>query len=384
MEGIAAAVQIFRVARDVARFFFRVPHALHADFLARIALGPQRLAEAALVRRDQARGRAEDGGRGAVIALEADHLRAGKIALEAQDVLHLRAAPAIDRLVVVADHADIAGRAREQLEPQILHDVGVLILVHQHVFEAVAIVGEDFRLRAQDGQRVEQQIAEVRGVQRFQPLLILAIELAALAEREAVAFAFRHGLRRQPLVLPLVDHRGQRARGPALLVDIRGLKDLLHQAKLIVGIENGEIGFEAGKFRMAAQNLRADGMEGAEPLHPLDHAADQRADALLHFARGLVGEGDAKNLPRPGAARGEDVCEPRGQHARLAGSRAGQHQHRPVHGLDRLALLRVQAGEIRRLPRNRPSRIRSAALSGLLHPRTPHPTDRDSGRRNRS
>jgi hypothetical protein len=47
-------------------------------------------------------------GRRAVVALQPDDLGAGKIALEAQDVVDLGAAPAIDRLVVVADAADIA------------------------------------------------------------------------------------------------------------------------------------------------------------------------------------------------------------------------------------------------------------------------------------
>ena len=75
-----------------------------------IAFGPQRLAEAALVGGDQARSRAQDRGRRAVIALQPDDFGAGKIALEAQDVFHLRAAPAIDRLIVVAHDADIAAR----------------------------------------------------------------------------------------------------------------------------------------------------------------------------------------------------------------------------------------------------------------------------------
>ena len=50
--------------------------------------------------------------------------------------------------------------------------------------------------------------------------------------------------------------------------------------------------------------------------------------------------------PRPGAALAEDVGDPRRQHARLAGAGAGQHQHRPVERLHRLALLRIEAGEI--------------------------------------
>ncbi len=72
-----------------------------------VAVGEQRLAEPALIVGDEVRGGAEDVGGGAVVALEPDDLGAGKILLEAQDVVDLRAAPAIDRLVVVADAADV-------------------------------------------------------------------------------------------------------------------------------------------------------------------------------------------------------------------------------------------------------------------------------------
>ncbi len=49
-------------------------------------------------------------------------------------------------------------------------------------------------------------------------------------------------------------------------------------------------------------------------------------------------------------ARGQiqNVCDARRQHARLAGSGAGEHQHRPIEYLDRLPLLRVEVGEIGR------------------------------------
>ena len=52
-----------------------------------------------------------------------------------------------------------------------------------------------------------------------------------------------------------------------------------------------------------------------------------------------------QGLARPG---GEQVRHPRGQHARLARARAGEHQHRPLGRLHRLALLRVQPVEIAR------------------------------------
>ena len=43
----------------------------------------------------------------AVVALQADDVGAGEVVLEAQDVVDLRAAPAVDRLVVVADAAEV-------------------------------------------------------------------------------------------------------------------------------------------------------------------------------------------------------------------------------------------------------------------------------------
>jgi len=106
-------------------------------------------------------------------------------------------------------------------------------------------------------------------------------------------------------------------------------------------IEDGEIGLETGEFCVPAQHARPDRMERAEPLHALDRPADQRADALFHLARGLVGEGHGQDLAWPGAARREDVRQPRRQHARLAGASAGKHQHGPVERQHRLALLGI-------------------------------------------
>jgi hypothetical protein len=121
------------------------------------------------------------------------------------------------------------------------------------------------------------------------------------------------------------------------------------------------------QFGMAAQDSRADGMECAKPLHPFDAAADQRADALLHLARRLVGEGDAEDLAGPGAARGKDMGEPRGQNARLACAGAGQHQHRAIERKHSFALLGIEAAQIKRVderPRGRPLRRRCGPALG--------------------
>ena len=193
-----------------------------------------------------------------------------------------------------------------------------------------------------------KQIAEVGGVEDFQPLLKGLVEFQPLAVGEHRGFAGRHLLRRQAAVLPAVDQRGQHARRPALLVDVLGFQQLLQQPDLVVDVEDGEVAFQPDQLGMAAQDLHADGMEGAEPRHALDHLADDLADAVLHLARRLVGEGDGEDLAGPGAAEAEDVGDAHGEHAGLAGAGAGQHQHRAVERLHRLALLRIEPGEIGR------------------------------------
>ncbi len=410
-----SALQLLDLLADGAGFLLGVPGAGDGDLLAQHVVGAQRLAEPAFVMGDQMRGGGEDVAGGAVIALQPDHGGAGEIVLEAQDVVDLGAAPAVDRLVVVADAADVfvsarrgrlplpacgervgvrgplrwlrqrnrpltlasldlsprAGRGdvcplRQQPQPQILRDVGVLIFVDQDEFEAALILAEHVGVLAEQPDAFEQEIAEVGGVEDFQPLLKGLVELEPLAVGEHRGFAGRHLLGRQPAVLPAVDQRGQDARRPALLVDVLGFEQLFEQPDLVVDVENGEVAFQPDQLGMAAQDLHADGMEGAEPWHALDHLADDLADAVLHLARRLVGEGDGEDLARPGAAEAEDVGDAHGEHAGLAGAGAGQHQHRTVERLHRLALLGIEPGEIGRAAARRGAGARGdAAGRGL-------------------
>ena len=107
-------------------------------------------------------------------------------------------------------------------------------------------------------------------------------------------------------------------------------------------------GFSPTSSACRRRILHADRMERAHPGHALDHAADHGADAQLHLARGLVGEGDREDFRRPGPLGGEDVGDARGQHPGLAGAGPRQHQHRTVKRDHRLALFRVEVIEIGR------------------------------------
>ncbi|PAV72124.1 hypothetical protein WR25_11663 [Diploscapter pachys] len=166
VERGAVPLRGLDLVADPAGFFGPVPHPQHAHLFAYVEFGPQRLAEPTAVMRDHARCGAEDVGRRPVILFEADHLGAGKILLELQDVFDLCAAPRIDGLIIVADAGDVLACLGEQPQPQILDDVGVLIFVHHDVFEAFLIRPQHIGMRLQDGEHVEQQVAEVAGVHR--------------------------------------------------------------------------------------------------------------------------------------------------------------------------------------------------------------------------
>src|SRR6516162_2581433 len=196
-----------------ARCSLRIPGAGDSDLLARLVLGAQRLAEPALVVGDEMRCRAQDMRGRAIVALQADHHGAREVVLEAQDVVDLRAAPSIDRLVVVADAADVlrqTGRGRlgggalsQEAQPEILRHIGVLVLVDQDEFEARLILAQHLVVAAEQADAFEQEIAEIGGVEYFQPFLIGRIKLAPLAVGEACAFSGGHLVGREPAIFPV-------------------------------------------------------------------------------------------------------------------------------------------------------------------------------------
>jgi hypothetical protein len=224
---------------------------------------------------------------GAVVALQPDHLGAGEVLLEAQDVVDFRAAPAIDRLVVIADAADVGafagGPLGQQPQPQILRGVGVLILVHQHVAELRWYSASTSGLVAEHADR---QQADRRNRRRSGSAAAPGrpVERPALAVGKAAAVALGMSAGRSPCSSSRRSCWRTGGR-PALVVDAFGLDELLEQADLIVGVENGEIGFQAHQFGMAAQELDADRVEGAEPGHALDRRRQTRRCAPSSRAR---------------------------------------------------------------------------------------------------
>src|SRR5262249_28183670 len=82
-QFLAGALQVLDLLADGARFLFRIPGAGDGDLFAVDVLGAQGLAEPAFIMRDEIGGGGEDMAGRAVVALEADDFRAGRLVLEA-------------------------------------------------------------------------------------------------------------------------------------------------------------------------------------------------------------------------------------------------------------------------------------------------------------
>ena len=265
----------------------------------------------------------------AVILLQPHDMRAREILFKPQDIAHLGPAPAVDRLVIIADAADVFMPTGEKTQPEVLGHVGILVFVHKDIAEPALVLIQDVRMVLENRNHMQQQIAEVTSIQIFQALLIGRVELYALMIKGA-AVGHRHSIRRVGFVLPAINDPRQHPRRPAFFVDVRSHDQLFEQPDLIIRVQNGEVRFQPNQFRVSPQQLHADRVERAEPRHPLHCFTKEATDTVLHLSRGFVGEGDGQNLIRAGGTRHQKMRNAAGQRFGFAGPRPCQHQNRPL------------------------------------------------------
>ncbi len=129
-------------------------------------LRPELLVLARRVARHDRVGGVEDQLGRAVVALELDDGRLGPVALEVEDVAQVRAAPRVDRLVVIADDAQVVVLLGERPDPQVLRPVRVLVLVHVQVAPALLVLGEHLRRLLEQADGLEQQVVEIERARR--------------------------------------------------------------------------------------------------------------------------------------------------------------------------------------------------------------------------
>jgi hypothetical protein len=167
---------------DPGRLVGLVGRLHHRERLALRVGRAERLALPLNVLRDHTVRGVQDSLRRAVVLLQPHEARGLEVLLEVQDVADVGPAPAVDRLVVVADHEEVAPagfrrlrtrlRRRQQLEEDVLRVVRVLVLVDQHEAEAVAVTLQHGGMPAQQVDRLDEQVVEVERIGVPQRLLV--------------------------------------------------------------------------------------------------------------------------------------------------------------------------------------------------------------------
>ena len=292
--------------------------------------------------RDDRVGAAQDVAGGAVVLLQLHQLRARKMTGEILDVLHPRAPPAVDGLVVVAHHEEVVPVAREQQQPGVLDGVGVLELVHQHVLEPLAVVLQHVGPVAPQFMGAQQQLGEIHAARAFAGGLVGGVDADHLAPPKVAAVFEVLGA--APLVLLFVDEPLRLARRPLGIVQVELADHPLHQAELIVAVEDLEALWQVGLLPVGTQQAVGQAVEGAHP-HAAHGIAEQLLDARAHLPRRLVGEGDREDAPGRDPLHLDQPGDAVHQHPGLAGAGAGEHQGGAGWRGDRLALGCVEAIE---------------------------------------
>ena len=168
----AAADQALDLAGDPLGLLLLVVGLEALDPDAALVVGPQLLVLARRVARHDRVRRIEDQLRRAVVLLELDDRGVRPVALEIEDVAEVRAAPRVDRLVVVADDAQVPVTGGERLDPQVLGAVGVLVLVDVEVAPALLVLRQDVGRVLEQPHGLQQEVVEVERVGLAQALLV--------------------------------------------------------------------------------------------------------------------------------------------------------------------------------------------------------------------
>ncbi len=244
----------------------------------------------------------------------------------------------VDRLVVVADDAEVVTVAEPVLEQLLLQQVDVLVLVdgERAVLRAERVA--HLRVLLEEPQRELEQVFEVDQALGLLPPLVLAEDTVHQVDGDRRLAALGLGavaLDGNAAVLRPLDLGREIARGAELERRRQRVRDLTQSERLRGQDPPDALGCEVPQL---AKRRRVEG-SGADALHP------ERGEASAQLAGGLVGEGD-RHDPRRLERAGRDLLrDPAGDRRRLAGARAREDADGAAHGLGRAPLLRVQAVE---------------------------------------
>ena len=179
------------------------------------------------------------------------------MALEVEDVAGLGAAPAVDRLVVVADHAEVAPPAGQPPHQGKLRGVGVLVLIDHDVAEALLVFLLDLGEVIEKPDHQHDQVVEVDGVVALQALLVFGVDARRHLADDVALHEGSEVRRAKQSILGIGDLPDDGVRLQAVV-----RSDVMHQvpdqALLVGGAVNAEVALVAKEFDIGAQDAAAE------------------------------------------------------------------------------------------------------------------------------
>ena len=180
-EIVIVALLLFHNAPDVLghdhHLFLVAIERLVSDGVAHLVLAIDVFLYLPLIVLDKTVGSIDDLLRGSVVALKFEEAGVFVEFLEAEDVFDVCTTEGIDALRVVAHDAHPLSLLGEQVNDLLLCEVGVLVLIHQHIFELVHVVPSHFLMVVEEEEGVEQQVVEIHGIGLTAPLCVFEIYL---------------------------------------------------------------------------------------------------------------------------------------------------------------------------------------------------------------
>ena len=260
---VAPAHEALDLADDELRLVVLVVALVDDDGDSPAQLGEEVLLQALAIGCDDSLGGFEYRFRGAVVLFEGDELGVGEVLLEAEDVADVGVAPRVDRLVGVADDAEVAVLARQLLGDLVLGDVGVLELVDHDVDVAVAVALGHVGMLPQERVRLEDEVVEVEGRRLGEEGLVPFVDavndlLVVVGLLEAIS------LHADELALGAGDG-GEDIAGRELLgVDVALFHRALDERRLVGLVVDGVVLVEAEEIAVSSKDPGAEGVEGAD------------------------------------------------------------------------------------------------------------------------
>ena len=277
----------------------------------------------------------------AVILLQFYDKRIRIFLLKIEDVPDVRSAETIDGLVIVADHAQIAVLCGKQPDELELCLVRILVLIHTDIVEALLIIPEDLRMRAEKLYGLHEKIVEIKCVVALQFLLIFLIRIAAHAVFPAHSVRLFKLLGRDELILRTRNGRQNCFLANVLRIDVQCLHDLFHQCLRIVRVINREAGPVSDCINMPAQDPHTHRMERRDP-HAVRAKTHDFIDSFPHLAGCLVRECNCEDIPGIHIAFLDEISDAVRDDAGLAGTGSREDQNRALRMKHSRLLLFIQ------------------------------------------